>query len=272
MSTDGIELVESKTLRSRHLDKVDVLDRVALLAMLPGNEWATVKQVASFYGVTTSALEYHLNHDGEELRANGYRVVTGGDIDSLFATKEVRVANGVSVKARKLGLFNRTAVLNMGMLLRDSEVARKVRAYLLAVEGIATPEHRATGAELIRLQERQDYRNILHSLRLGGAESGDDYRTVQNAFYLALFRRNARQIKATQPQTGGTRRKDGKGWCKSTVAKDFLTEHQLMLLNNAVLIAVGQLNVHYPHGATLAEMLDVVRISTRLVAQPAVAS
>lgn len=260
MSNDGIELVESKTLRSRHLDKVDVLGKVATLAMLPGNEFATVKQVADFYGVPQSTIGSVVEDNRAELETNGYSVLRGAAVNPFRGSAKL------SPKARSLALFTRTAVLNVGMLLTESEVARKVRAYLLAVEATATPEHKATAIELIRLQERQDYKNILGALKQGGAVSGEDYRMVQNSLYMGLFGKTASEIKATQPQrTGEYYKKQPDKLRPSKVAKDYLTVDQLRLLDAAVLASTAQLQARYPNGTSVAEMVEVVRGSVALI-------
>lgn len=262
MSTDvtGVELVESKTLRSRHLDKVDVLGKVAVLAMLPGNEFATVKQVAEFYGVPQAAVTSLVHDHRAELEANGYATLTGAQLNSL---KEFSY---VGKRARSLAVFTRTAVLNVGMLLTESEVARKVRAYLLAVEATATPEHKAAAIQLIRLQERQDYKNILGALKQGGALSGEDYRMVQNSLYMGLFGKTAGEIRATQPQrTGEFYKRQPDKLKPSKVAKDYLTAEQLRLLDAAVLASTAQLQARFPNGTSVAEMVEVVRGSVALV-------
>lgn len=264
---DGTELVESKTLRSKHLQKVDVLDKVAMLAMLPGNEWATVKQVAGFYGVPTSTIGSVVEDNRAELEANGYAVLRGAAVNPF------RGLANLSAKARSLAVFSRTAVLNVGMLLTESDVARKVRSYLLAVESTATTAHRGSAVELVRLQERQDYKNILGALKQGGAVSGEDYRLVQNSLYLGLFDKTATQIKATQPQrTGEPYKRDPERLKPSKVAKDFLTEAQLRLLDAAVLASTAQLQANYPLGTSVAQMVDVVQHSVRLIRPRRVAS
>jgi hypothetical protein len=260
MSNDGIELVESKTLRSRHLAKVDVLGKVATLAMLPGNEFATTKQVAAFYSVPEKTITSVVVDHRDELEANGYAVLKGEFVNSL------RESAKLSSRTRSLAVFSRTAVLNVGMLLAESEVARKVRAYLLAVEATAAPEHKATAIELIRLQERQDYKNILSALKQGRAVSGDDYRMVQNSLYMGLFGKTAAQIRATQKQrTGEYYIKQPNKLRPSKVAKDYLTADQLRLLDAAVLASTAQLQARYPNGTSVAEMVEVVRGSVALV-------
>lgn len=252
----GTELVESRTLRSRHLDRVDVLDRVAALAMLPGSEWATVKQVATFYGVPQAAITSLVHDHRAELEGNGYSTLTGDQLNSL---KEFSY---VGKRARSLAVFARTAVLNVGMLLTGSEVARRVRAYLLTVEATATTPHKMSAIKLMRLQERKDYKNILTALKRGGAVSGDDYRHVQNTLYIGLFDKTASEIKATQKQlTGDYYKREPDRLKKSTVAKDYLTKEQLHLLDCAVLAATAQLQARYPNGTSVAQMVEVVRAS-----------
>jgi hypothetical protein len=66
-----------------------------------------------------------------ELEASGYQVLTGSELSSF---KEL---SGIQSRTRSLALFSRRAVLNVAMLLRDSEVARQVRTYLLDMEYLA---------------------------------------------------------------------------------------------------------------------------------------
>lgn len=255
----GAELVESPTLRSRHLDRVDVLDKVGVLAMLPGDEFATVQQVADFFAVSPETVDSLVKDNREELVSNGYSTITGPRLRSL------KDLSYVGLRARSLAVFTRTAVLNVSMLLRDSDTAREVRRYLLAVEATATVEHKQVAVELIRIQERMDYRNILNSLKRGGAES-EDYQFIQNTIYTGLFGKTAGQIRKTQPQVSGTPLKRGEGFRKSTVAKDYLTPDQLRVLNAVVLASTAQLTANYPNGASVAEMSAVVSGSIRLIA------
>lgn len=256
----GAELVESPTLRSRHLGRTDVLDKVKGLATLPGNQHATVKQVAEFYDVPAKTISSVVVDNRAELESNGYTTLTGAQLNSL---KEFSC---VGRRARSLAVFTRTAVLNVGMLLTESETARQVRAYLLAVEATATVEHRNTAVGLLRLQERQDYQNILRALRMGGAVSGDDYRHVQNSLYLGLFGKTATQIRETQPQRTGEESKRSQGaLLRSKVAKDYLTVNQLRLLDAAVLACTAQLQAKYPGGATVAQMVDAVGRAVSIV-------
>lgn len=62
--------------------------------------------------------------------------------------------------ARSVALFNRKAVLNVGQLLRDSDIARQIRTYLLNVEADQSPVPQiptsfAEALELAAIQARE---------------------------------------------------------------------------------------------------------------------
>jgi hypothetical protein len=125
-------------------------------------------------------------------------------------------------------------------------------------EQIDQAQKRLTRIARGRLEEKSDYRSILHSLKAGGAVA-DEYRFVQNTLYLSLFGKTAAQIRTTQTQQSGVERKDGKGLVKSTVAKDFLTPPQLALLNSTVLATVAQIE---PSDASSAASARPARTSS----------
>ena len=145
---EGAELVESPTLRSRHLDRTDVLEKVGHLATLPSGTQATTKQVAEFYDVPEKTISSIVVDHRAELEAHGYETLTGERLNSL---KEFGY---VGRRASALAVFSRTAVLNVGMLLTGSDTARQVRAYLLANEELAPLEQRQSAADLAATRAR----------------------------------------------------------------------------------------------------------------------
>ncbi|WP_346779926.1 hypothetical protein [Streptomyces sp. S3(2020)] len=124
-------LLESKSLRDSVLERTDVLDRVKALSLLPDGMHVTTAMVAAYFEVGLKAIESLVVDHREELVANGYRVLTGTELTSF---KEV---SGIQSRSRSLALYPRRAVLNVAMLLRDSEVARQARVYLLDMEYLA---------------------------------------------------------------------------------------------------------------------------------------
>ncbi|WP_409470913.1 restriction endonuclease [Streptomyces sp. HC307] len=152
-------LLESKSLRDSVLERTDVLDRVKALSLLPDGMHVTTAMVAAYFEVGLTAITSLVHDHRQELEASGYRVLTGTELTSF---KEV---SGVQSRSRSLALFSRRAVLNVAMLLRDSEVARQVRVYLLDMEYLARtqPVDNLVHADGVSLDDRIDQR-ITHIL------------------------------------------------------------------------------------------------------------
>lgn len=138
MSISSEVLVESRTMRSQFTDRFDVLDKAGSLSLLPDNTHATTEMVASFYEVPVDTLYKVVRRNAEELESNGLRVLRGQEYKE-FALDNL---SGTNSRARRVTLFPRKAILNVGMLLTESDVARKVRAYLLSAEEMLTDEER----------------------------------------------------------------------------------------------------------------------------------
>jgi hypothetical protein len=153
MSTPEIALTESRAMRAETAGRVDVLDKVKALALLPDGTHATTEGVASYFEAGVDAIESIVRRHREELTENGMRTLRG-DALREFETANLTASSG-SHNRRALRVFSRRAILNVGQLLTESDVARRVRTYLLDVEGQATPAQRLDGVERARLaQER----------------------------------------------------------------------------------------------------------------------
>lgn len=109
--------------------RTDVLDKVGVLRCLPDDMHVTTTEAATFYEVDVELVRYHLKANRDEFDTDGYRVVNRAEFESEFGS-----LSNLDPRARSVGLFPRRAVLRLGMLLRDSAPARKVRDYLLDAE------------------------------------------------------------------------------------------------------------------------------------------
>ncbi|WP_326604792.1 restriction endonuclease [Streptomyces sp. NBC_01800] len=121
-------LLESRSLRDGVVDRTHVIDKVKTLSLLPDGMHVTTAMVATYFEVTETVIRAMVFDHREELESNGYRVLTGSEL-SYF-----KQLSGIQSRTASLALFPRRAVLNVAMLLRDSEVARQVRTYLLDTE------------------------------------------------------------------------------------------------------------------------------------------
>ncbi|AZI62760.1 hypothetical protein EHW12_17505 [Rhodococcus sp. NJ-530] len=116
--------------RDTLVTRTDVLDKVKVLSLLPDGIHATVEQVATFFEVPAKTISSLVNYNRDEISSDGYRVVRGEELRLNFNPSSL----GLDPRTPSLALFNRRVMLRIAMLLRDSEIARRVRTYLLDVE------------------------------------------------------------------------------------------------------------------------------------------
>lgn len=155
-----VALTESRSLRSQHMARTDVLDKVKAVSLLSDDTHATTEIVASYYEVTVEALQKVVQRNREELAENGLLTLKGDDL------RKLKMDNLSIANARSLTVFTRRTMLNLGQLLTNSGVAKAVRTYLLNVEELAAPSVRT---DAIRMAEEATAR--LRMLGVG-AETG----------------------------------------------------------------------------------------------------
>lgn len=137
------QLLENKQMREECMGRIEVLEKVKKLILLPNTEFATIEMVANYYEVDggVKTIESLVNYNRDEIESNGYKVYSKdnlltlnlkvktkrGGFDVLDSEENV-VASGSN---KGVALFSQRAILNVGMLLRDSKIAREVRTQLL---------------------------------------------------------------------------------------------------------------------------------------------
>jgi hypothetical protein len=127
-------LMESRSLRDTYAERVDALDKVKALELLPDGLHLTTEAVAAYFVVHRDAIHSVVRRHREELTANGLSVLRGSDL-RLFEMVNLTTSKESYPQGRaRLTLYTRRTVLNIAMLLRDSAVAQRVRTHLLDVE------------------------------------------------------------------------------------------------------------------------------------------
>lgn len=132
----------SKLLPDSHLDRKNILNNVVALKYLedevgfPGFIFEnkikyTNKMVAKLFDVELRTIERYLSEYGDELRDNGYEIITGERLQQL----KFQLGTDINVgsKTNILALFNFKSVLNIGMLLVESERAKLLRKLILDI-------------------------------------------------------------------------------------------------------------------------------------------
>lgn len=125
-----LALTESPSLRAQYADRVEVLDKVKALTLLPDGMHADIPVVADYYEVGVEAIKSVIHRNRAELEDNGLHVLRGKEYRE-FASCNLNLANP---NARSITLFTRRAILNVGQMLTESRVAEAVRKHLLDVE------------------------------------------------------------------------------------------------------------------------------------------
>jgi len=122
--------------RDKYIDKFEVLDKVKSLVLLPYNETATTDIVADYYNVNLKTIEKLVERNKDELVSDGYSVLKGNQLTDIKSVCQIKS------RARSMAVFTKRSILRVGMLLRDSEVAKRVRTMLLDVEQISTTDQK----------------------------------------------------------------------------------------------------------------------------------
>lgn len=134
-------LINRKEERDKLLDKVDVLDKVKELLLLGNSGFATTQQVADYFEVDTSVIKMCVSRHREELVSNGLVDLSSKETKDMLGSNGVLLANhrgyftanGVKMSNRNNTLFTKRTILNVGMLLTGSEVAKELRRRLLDI-------------------------------------------------------------------------------------------------------------------------------------------
>ena len=139
-----LQFIDDKTLRDSRISHYEVLERVKNLLLIPGTEFATVKQVAEFYEVDIDVIKKICQRNFDELSYDGVKIekmenfLKGQDVTFQKERNKAIVTYNdgttLTVTNRGLKVFPRRAILRIGMLLRDSAVAKEVRTQLLNIE------------------------------------------------------------------------------------------------------------------------------------------
>jgi len=158
-------LLESKALRDSVLERTEVLDRVKALSLLPDGMHVTTAMVAAYFEVAERAINRMAQRHRDELTVNGLRILRGEELARFKGDTLSLYPESYPQPRSSLALWSRRAVLNVAMLLRDSDVARQVRTYLLNTEYLARtrPMEEPAPGNALSLDDRID-RRITHIL------------------------------------------------------------------------------------------------------------
>lgn len=146
-------LLENKELREKYVSRIEVLEKVKELLLIPSFDFMTIQQVADYYEVDIEAVKSILRRNKGELVEDGTVNKTGQEARNILVRVNMTITNrrgyfecnGVRFAYKNNTLFPRRAILRVGMLLRDSEVAKEVRRQIeCEFENTVDKENNAT--------------------------------------------------------------------------------------------------------------------------------
>ncbi|EHU9459803.1 TPA: DNA-binding protein [Vibrio vulnificus] len=115
----------------------------------------TKQQVMELFEISERTIERYLSSHADELKNNGYQILRGSKLREFKA-----LSHGTDIddgtKTSVLGIFSFRAILNLGMLLTDSERAKELRSRVLDIV-IDVLAERAGGHTKFINQRDQDY-------------------------------------------------------------------------------------------------------------------
>ncbi|MFJ4962561.1 hypothetical protein ACIP6P_08875 [Streptomyces sp. NPDC088729] len=151
-----VALLESRALRVERMGRVDILDKVKSLVMLPDGIHVRTEDVARYFEVSTASVRRLTDRHQEEFTENGMRILRGSELRSFHSDMmSLWAREGVESypqAATQLRLYTRRTVLNVAMLLRDSDIARCVRTYLLDAEDSLRAQYGSLDQRVTRIE------------------------------------------------------------------------------------------------------------------------
>lgn len=192
------QFIDDKILRDKSVEHYEVLEKVKELLLIPNTKWATQKQVAEYYEVGEKAIETIYSRHRDELESDGVSLKSykeflniqneGLEISYVVGKTIFTFANGneLTVPNRGLKVFPRRAILRVGMLLRDSEVAKEVRTQLLNIEEKTSTE--------IKTEDIEEEQKLMLSVGMAVASGDANAVAIASANLVAFKNRHIEKL------------------------------------------------------------------------------
>lgn len=163
--------------------------------------------VAQLLDVDERTVDRYLASHEAELKQNGYRILKGNALKNLKLAyvDDIHVVDLIGAKVPSLGVFSFRAVLNLAMLVTESERARAIRSRMLDIV-LDVVAQRAGGQTRFINQRDQDYlpsafvqdsyrKQFTNALRDHVDMGNHKYAVFTDKIYVAVFCENAREYK-----------------------------------------------------------------------------
>lgn len=202
------KLTDSNIERQNILNNKYAMERIQEYIGMPGmlfeGEYRFTKQMlADFFEIDVSTIDRYLEVYSEELKHNGYILSKGKQLKSFKL--EFGHLIDKATKTTQLGLFNFRSLLNMAMLLVESQKAKMLRSKILDI--VIDTINRSTGGNTKYINQRDTdylissiqepkYRKEFTSALNEFVDMGNyKYALYTDKIYESIFRENATEYK-----------------------------------------------------------------------------
>lgn len=189
-------IISDREMRDKCAGHYEVLEKVKKLLLIPDTEWATQKQVADYYEVGEKAIETICSRHKDELTMDGFSLksykeflnIRNEGIETVVGKTIFSFTNGktLTVPNRGLKVFPRRAILRVGMLLRDSEIAKEVRTQLLNIEEKTSME--------IKTEDIEEEQKLMLSVGMAVASGDANAVAIASANLVAFKNRHIEKL------------------------------------------------------------------------------
>ena len=196
-ATEKENIISDRSMRDNCVSHYEVLEKVKKVLLIPDTEWATQKQVAEYYEVGEKAIETICTRHKDELETDGVSLksykeflnIQNEGLETVVGKTIFLLVNGESltVPNRGLKVFPRRAILRVGMLLRDSVIAKEVRTQLLNIEEKTSDE--------VKVQDINEEQRLMLNVGMAYASGNIDAMLKATTEYNAFQNRHIEKLK-----------------------------------------------------------------------------
>ncbi len=204
------DLTTSTISRQNILNNHYALEKVELHLALGGITWKDERvfrkdKVAQIFQVDKRTIDRYLEQNNEELVKNGYRVLKGQEFKD-FKEHVYDMYAVDMLKTPSLGVFSFRAVLNLAMLMTESQRAKTIRGKILDIVLDVMAQKSGGHTKYINQREedylpasykefsyRQEFTNALDFYL--ETSNRHKYATYTNKIYKIVFLENAKEYK-----------------------------------------------------------------------------
>ena len=153
------QIIDVKGIREKCIENVEVLAKVKNLFLIPEMEVMTTKMVADYYEVDIGAIKMCYQRNKDEINSDGVLHKKLGDMQLERKKQDVTIVNyqtkivinypncSIEVPNAGITVFSQRAILRIGMLLRDSKIAKEIRTQLLNTFENSTIEQKTSSID-----------------------------------------------------------------------------------------------------------------------------